>query len=142
MKSAEILAEVLTVSKIRFGDPVTALAIGRTSILHGSIMGRIVHYSMETKTEKEIVDMSNEMVREITLSADNNYYYIANGDTGWFMLHENGLSPMRVFSVEVKGCHVDVCERSYTFQSKNYNCVIVLSNEDEESHSRWANVNG
>ena len=129
------MAEIITVSKIRFGDPVTALAIGRSSILHGSVMGRLVHYSLEAKQEKEIVDMSNEMVREITVSADGVHYYIANGDTGWHVLAENGLSPIRTFSVEVKGNHVDICERSYTFQAKNQNCVIILSSEDEESHS-------
>ena len=128
--------EVLVVSKIRFGDPVTALCIGRTSILHGSIMGRIVHYSLESKMEKEIVDMSNEMVREITMSQDGIYYLIANGDTGWHVLPENGLSPNRTFNIEVKGSHVDICERSYTFQCKNYNCIVVLSSEVEETQSK------
>jgi len=128
-------AELITVSKIRFGDPITALAIGRSSILHGSIMGRIVHYSLESKIEKEIIDMSNEMVREITISSDGAHYYVANGDTGWHVLAENGLSPIRTFSVEVKGNHIDVCERSYTFQAKGYNCVVILSSEDEESHN-------
>ncbi len=135
MKTAETSAEVATISKIRFGDPVTALAIGRSSVLHGSIMGRIVHYSLDTKTEREVVDMSNEMVREITLSNDGGYYYIANGDVGWHVLAENGLYPLRTFNVEVKGCHVDVCERSYTFQAKGQNCVIVLDSEDEENNS-------
>ncbi len=132
MVSAEPKVEVLTISKIRFGDPVTALCIGRSSVLHGSIMGRVVHYSFEAKADKELVDMSSEMVREITLSSDGAYYYIANGDAGWHLLPENGLSPMRTFTVEVKGSHAQICERSYTFQYGNHNCIIVLGPEDED----------
>ena len=135
MKAADTTVEVITISKTRFGDPVTALCIGRSSILHGSIMGRVVFYSLETKAEKEVIDMSNEMIREITISSDGVHYYIANGDIGWNTYNENGLSPMREHKVEVKGTHVDVCERSYTFQCKNYNCIIVLASEDEETNS-------
>ncbi len=131
---AETTAEVAIVSKIRFGDPVTALGIGRNSILHGSIMGRIVHYSFETKVEKEIIDMSSEMVREITVSDDGTHYYISNGDAGWSSLAENGLVPPRAVPIELKGNHVNMCERSYTFQAKGYNCIIILSEEDHESN--------
>jgi hypothetical protein len=126
-----ISVEVVTFSKIRFGDPITAIGIGKNSVMHGSIMGRLVYYSLERREEKEVVDIANEMVRDITLSEDEKSYFIANGDIGWHMYSEDGLSILRTFAVEVKGIHPDVCERSYTFQAKGYNCVLILSGEEE-----------
>jgi len=131
-----INVEVLTFSKIRFGDPITAIGIGKNSVMHGSIMGRLVYYSLERKEEKEVVEIANEMVRDITLSGDGNNYFIANGDIGWHVYPEDGLSHLRTFAVEVKGTHADVCERSYTFQAKGYNCVLILSGEEESSASK------
>lgn len=123
--------EVVAFSKIRFGDPITAIGIGGNSVMHGSIMGRLVYYSLEKQEEKELIEMANEMVREITLSANKQTYFIANGDLGWHTYPEDGLTFLRTFAVDVKGVHPDVCERSYTFQAQGYNCVVVLAGEEE-----------
>lgn len=127
--------EALYISKCRFGDPITAIGIGKETILHGSIMGRIVHYSLDTKTEKEIVDMSEEMVREIDVSNDDSYYYIANGDAGWLQLPENGLASYISLKTKWSAIHSDICERAYSFISNNFYCCIVLAHEDEQQMS-------
>ena len=132
----EQAAVITTVSKIRFGDPVMSLGIGSHSILHGSIMGRLIYHQLGSRDSNVLVDIANEMARAITLSSDGTTYYIANGDEGWHTYAENGLSPLRTFAVKVNGNHSDICERSYTFQAKGYNCVIYLASDDEASNSK------
>lgn len=128
--------EIVAFSKLCFGDPITAIGIGKTSVIHGSIMGRMVYYSLEKNMEKELVDIKNEMVRAITLSPDGTRYYIANGDLGWYELSEDGLTEPSSLSAEPKGNHSDICERSYTFQAKGYNCVVVLAGEEDPTDSK------
>lgn len=132
---AEQNVNLLTVSKIRFGDPITALGIGPNSILHGSVMGRIVHYSLESSAEKEIVNMTNEMVRDITVSADGGKYFIANGDSGWHIYPENASGPLKTYNIVHKGTHADICERSFTFHAKGYNVVLILASEEDGPQS-------
>eukprot|EP00826_Nyctotherus_ovalis_P005219 TRINITY_DN11170_c0_g2_i19.p2 TRINITY_DN11170_c0_g2~~TRINITY_DN11170_c0_g2_i19.p2 ORF type:complete len:127 (+),score=29.43 TRINITY_DN11170_c0_g2_i19:95-475(+) len=99
-------------------------------------MGRIVYYSLEKNVEKEIVDIKNEMVRAITLSPDGSHYHVANGDLGWYDLPEDALTAPLNLNAEPKGNHSDICERSYTFQAKSYNCVIILAGEEDSTDSK------
>ena len=133
MESVKPNAEVLYISKCRFCDPITAIGIGKTSVLHGSIMGRLVHYSIDKMLEKEIVGMSSEMVSAITLTADGLHYNIANGDIGWYVLPEDGLSPPRSHDIKISRTeihHADYCKCSYTYQCGIYSCIAIVGPDD------------
>ena len=54
---------LLAVLDIRFGDPITAIALNEKSLIHGSMMGRIVYYSFTHSKEYQINEISEELIR-------------------------------------------------------------------------------
>ena len=64
---------------IRFGDPVTALAINEQNLLIGTTLGKISLFALKSKNQSLISESNTESITGITFDGATNYL-IAIGD--------------------------------------------------------------
>ena len=59
---------------IRFGDPVISLSLNSDGLVFGSMMGRLLYYHFNTKSERVISEISDEFISGLWLSPDNTMF--------------------------------------------------------------------
>ena len=114
--------------RVRFGDPITALDLSAKFVCHGSAMGRIAFYNIETDTESILAETSSELIRGISHSTSGEDIWISIGDVSCQKLNAYDLTTTdNLMLIEDTGPnHKPVCERAFTMLHESNNCVLTF----------------
>ena len=112
----------------RFGDPITALDLSKKFVCHGSAMGRIAFYNLETDSESVLAETSPELIRGISHTASGEDIWISVGDISCQKLNAYDLTTTdNLMLIEDDGPnHKPVCERAFTMLHGSNNCVLTF----------------
>ena len=119
---------------IRFGDPVTALAINEQHLLIGTTLGKISLFALKSKNQSLISESNTESITGITFDGATNYLIAIGDEEVLSYKGENLLSCPTVIhykNYQNESDHINFCDFAYTVL---YDCVffkIILQQPDE-----------
>ena len=129
----ESRAEFVKLIQTRFADPITAIDLSSKFVCHGSAMGRIAFYDLQSKHELVLFDSQPELIRGISHSTEGDNIFISIGDVSCQRLDSQNLRVIdNVLIVEDvdEQTHKPNCEKSFTFMHHNFNCVLTINMQD------------
>ena len=116
---------------IRFGDPVLAMGLNYDSVVYGSAVGRVLHYSFESQTERVIKEVCEECVRGIWLSLDSTTY-LAIGDLKCIVIVHPGAVNMSLQLIHHERVHsISNCPYTQVLMFEDNVCIAVLEPQSE-----------
>jgi hypothetical protein len=125
--------------EIRFADPVTSIGLGEKFIIFGTIMGKIVAFSVADKQTFLISEISKENITGIYFDSPE-IFTISIGDEEYVKYRLDVDETGHLFPTSMRFCnypneltHKNACDTSFTFLSSQ-NLMITNMNMPNETN--------
>lgn len=123
--------------EIRFGDPISAMTLNNQYLLIGTMLGRIIIYSLQARQAMMLCDQSNENISSISLDQFN-VLHICIGDESILqydfnkentLSSETNCSTIRNYTNDSD--HIKNCDNCYTvLYEESFFCLIMDQPEE------------
>jgi len=124
--------------EIRFADPISAICMSDTHIIIGTMMGRIILYSIEDQKSSILSELSTENISSISYDQDSHKFTVCIGDDEIFRYYisndnNNNLNPNleRRKNYQSESEHNRNCENAYILLSNKSLFRVQLSQPEE-----------
>ena len=118
----------------RFGDPVTALKINEQNLIAGTTLGKIILFTLKSKTLSIISESNVESITGITFDGVANYLISIGDEEVLGYKTENLLSCPTVIhykNYQNESEHINYCDFAYTVLYNSVLFKIILQQPDE-----------